>query len=191
MRSSVSTPSPPRSPGVRLYLLVEGDDHPKACTGRRLLHLGRVRGVPRIDAVRPRPIVLDPYARVPLAPSDLGLAQEAGVLAVDCSWNGLAARGSFPSAERPRGSREGARRLPLLIAANPHHYGRLGELNTVEALAAALAVFGAAEDAARLFDGFRGGDHFLEINRERLARYARAPDAVSVLEAERALFGGA
>jgi pre-rRNA-processing protein TSR3 len=139
----------------------------------------------------PRPVLLDPHAPTPLSQADRAAAEKGGLLAVDCSWNQLARRGGLP--EGTTGRRDSAlrRRLPLLLAANPQHFGRLGELNTVEALSAGLYVLGAAEHAARLLEGFRGGPAFLDINRERLDRYADASDADQVVAAERSLFGGA
>ncbi len=76
----------------------------------------------------------------------------------------------------------------MLLAANPQHYGRLAELNTVEALAAALAVLGRRAEAVELLRGFAGGPAFLEVNLARLARYAAAPTAETVTEVERASF---
>jgi pre-rRNA-processing protein TSR3 len=190
MRSSGSTRNPrPNSP-VPLYIVLAGEDHPKACTGRRLLHRGLARSVPRVRGIVPTPIVLDPYAADPLAAADHDVAIRGGLLAVDCSWNRLTERGRFPSTdptERRRGVR---RRLPILIATNPQHYGRLAQLNTVEALAAALYLVGRAGEASRLLEGFSGAASFLVVNRERLDAYALETDADGVRAAERRLFGG-
>jgi pre-rRNA-processing protein TSR3 len=65
----------------------------------------------------------------------------------------------------------------------------VNELNTVEALSAALYLLGEPERAARLLDGFRGGPVFLELNRERLDQYRTAIDGVQVRAIERKLFG--
>ena len=136
-------------------------------------------------------MTLDPYAPTPLSPADRAAAGRGGVLAIDCSWNRLAERGRFPG-ERSEGRTSGRRRrLPLLVAANPQHYGRLTQLNTAEALSAALYVLGYSKDADRLLEGFRGGSEFLGINRERLDRYAAAVDANGVLAVESELFGSA
>lgn len=188
MRSSGSTRSPsPRSP-VRLYIVLEGEDHPKACTGRRLLHR---RLATRPDGTGARPIVLDPHASRPLSPTDAALAARDGILAVDCSWNRLARRGRLP--DGPRGIDPAAphRRLPILIATNPQHFGRPTELNTVEALAAATYLLDRRDQARSLLEGFRGGLPFLDVNRERLEAYAGARDAEAVRVVERRLFGGA
>jgi len=187
MRSSASTRSPPTRPGVRLLLLLGEEDNPKACTGRKLVRRGDARAVVGPIPEGQRPVVLDPHAARPLSPSDLEAARRGGLLAVDCSWNRIAARGALP----PTITLGPRRRLPLLIAANPQHYGRVNELNTAEALAAGLYVLGDPLRAAGLLGGFRGGPVFLDVNRERLERYRTAADADAVVAAERALFGAA
>jgi len=187
MRSSRSTPNRPTSRAIPLLLLLAGEDHPKACTGRRLVHRGAARAVARIDDGPRRPVVLDPHADRPLSVEDVAAARAGGLLAVDCSWNRVASRGGLPEGE---GGRLGLRRrLPILVAANPQHYGRVNELNTVEALSAGLFLLGEPERAASLLEGFRGGGGFLALNRERLERYCTAVDAEAVRMAERELFG--
>ena len=190
MPSSGSTRNHRRSPPARLFVVLAGEDHPKACTGRRLLHRGLAREVARVEGIVPPPVVLDPYARDPLGPGDRAAVQRGGLLAVDCSWNRLTERGRFPGSEGDTPSRGIRRRLPILIATNPQHYGRPAQLNTVEALAAALFLVGRAEEATRLMAGFRGGDAFLTVNAERLKAYARESDAEGIRAAERRLFGG-
>ncbi len=191
MRSSGSTRSPPAETPLRLFVALAGEDHPKACTGRRLLAWGLARA-PRAGSDRvARPITLDPHAASPLSAEDRDRAGAAGLLAVDCSWNQLAARGRLPVYREESGRPPPRRRLPILVAANPQHYGRLTELNTVEALAAAAYLLGRPGQALRLLEGFRGGPQFLELNRDRLDAYVAAADAEAVRSVERDLFGGA
>jgi len=189
MRSSGSTRNPRADAALRLLVVLAAEDHPKACTGRRLLQWGRAVRVPREDSGSPGALILDPYAPTPLSRADTNAAAAGGLLVVDCSWNRLSSRGAFPGADpgdRPRGRR---RRLPVLIATNPQHYGRVAQLNTVEAFSAALYILGRTGEAERLLDGFSGGDQFLAVNRERLDRYRGAARPDGVEEAERALFG--
>jgi pre-rRNA-processing protein TSR3 len=155
-----------------------------------LLHRGLVREVARVEGIAPAPVVLDPYAPDPLGSADRKSVTRGGILAVDCSWNRLAERGRFPGTEAGARARGIRRRLPILIATNPQHYGHLAQLNTVEAFAAALYLVGRGEEATRLLEGFRGSDAFLAINRERLEAYAREGDADGIRAAERRLFGG-
>jgi pre-rRNA-processing protein TSR3 len=82
------------------------------------------------------------------------------------------------------------RRLPVLVAANPQHYGRLTQLTTVEAFCAALSVLGREAEAERVIEGFAGGSEFLSINRVRLDRYHAASGPDEILAAEKALFAG-
>ncbi len=166
-----------------------GDDHPRACTGARLLRFGWASEPPRRSSAGVAPIVLDPFAARPLSRVDRTVAEQGGLLAVDCSWNRLSAEGHL--APRSLGSARGGhgRRLPLLVATNPQHYGRVGELNTAEALGAALAILGHEDEGRALLDGFAGGRSFFEVNRERIRAYEEAGDPDAVLRAERTLFG--
>lgn len=190
MRSSGSTPSPRPSDPIRRFVLVLGDDHPRACTGRRLIRQGLASAFPSERTPSFPPVVLDPFASDPLSRADRPVAERGGVVAVDCSWNRISDRGGLPRLGSGRRSAGLARRLPLLVATNPQHYGRLAELNTVEALAASLCVLGRPEEGRSILEGFAGGPAFFEVNRERLRRYARAPSADAVRAAERALHAG-
>ena len=191
MRSSGSTPNRRRRSGLRLFVVLAREDHPKACTGRRLLHWGRVSEVAREDTRVRGPIVLDPYAPTPLSSEDREFARTGGLLVVDCSWNRLSDRGAFPG-EEPRGRPHARhRRLPVLIATNPQHYGRVAQLTTVEAFCAALYVLGHEREATEVIRGFAGGDEFLEVNRDRLDRYRDSEGPDGILTAERDLFGSA
>lgn len=188
MQSSGSTPSRRTRRPLARYVVVLGDDHPQACTGRRLLRQGLAVAASSGDLGRGG-VVLDPFAADPLSQEDRVPAERGGVVAIDCSWNRLSERGRWP-ARAPRGAVTGrARRLPLLIATNPQHYGRVGELNTAEALGAALYLLGRPAEAEELLDGFAGGRAFFEVNRPRLDRYRRARSSEEVRGAERALFG--
>lgn len=60
----------------------------------------------------------------------------------------------------------------------------------MEALSAALYVLGRRDEAAGLLQGFRGGEGFLEINRERLDAYAAARSPEAVRRLEHALYAG-
>ncbi len=187
MRSSAPTRNP-RPSGIPLYLVRVGDDHPKACTGRRLLARGLAVAPPSGRDRRALPILLDPHAGLPLAPCDRDRALAGGLLAVDCSWNGLYARGRFPAGSVPRAV---GRRLPWLLAANPQHFGRLSELNTVEALGAALYLLEEPERATELLRGFPGGGSWVALNERYLDAYRAAGDAEGIRAAEHRLFGPA
>ncbi len=188
MRSSGSTRSPRPDRPFRLLVVLAGEDHPKACTGRRLLRWRRAVSATGKERSDPLPIVLDPYAPTPLSALDREAAARGGLLALDCSWNRLSARGRLPALGIGRRGRAPHRRLPFLVATNPQHYGHVAQLNTVEALSAAVFLLGRAEQAERLVAGFRGEGEFLRVNRERLERYRAATTPADVRAAERSLF---
>jgi pre-rRNA-processing protein TSR3 len=187
MRSSGSTPSPSAEPGIVLWLALAREDHPKACTGRRLLHRGLVREIHPGHLPGGRPILLDPHSETPLSSADRPRARAAGVIGVDCSWNRLGARGRYPAGTDALG-RSPRRMLPFLLAGNPQHYGRLGELNTAEALGAALIVLGEEERGRALLEPFPGGTTFATLNSALLERYSGCADPDAVRSAERDFF---
>ena len=186
MRSSGSTRNRRTRRPIDRYVLVLGDDHPKACTGRRLLRQGLATSL-SARHLGHGGLVLDPFATHPLSGNDRSVAERGGLAAIDCSWNRLSERGRFPGRMESDSGRP--RRLPLLVATNPQHFGRIGELNTAEALGAALFLLGHREEAKELLAGFAGGEAFFEVNRDRLEHYRRARTPEEVLAAERALFG--
>jgi len=190
MRSSGSTPSRRSPTAVRLLVVLTGEDHPKACTGRRLLRWGRARPFSTGGPGAAEAVVLDPYAPTPLSRADADSVRRGGLLVVDCSWNRLSARGTFPGEGDRRRIGGIHRRLPVLVAANPQHYGRVTELTTVEAFCGALSVLGREIEARTVIAGFAGGDEFFEINRGRLERYRLAAGPDEIRSAERELFGG-
>ncbi|MCI4334817.1 MAG: DUF367 domain-containing protein [Thermoplasmata archaeon] len=136
---------------------------------------------------RPRggyPILLDPRAATPLSSLDRERARVDGLLAVDCSWNRIGLRGGFPAGLPGLGGQPHRRRLPFLRATNPQHFGRWAELNTAEALAAALFLLGQRDRAESLLDGFAGGPEFWRLNGSALAAFAACstPEAVRAQE---------
>ena len=190
MRSSGSTPSPPGEGALRLFLILAGEDHPKACTGRWLVRTGRVRELRHRPPYGRAPLLLDPHADRPLSRSDSELVGRVGLLGVDCSWNRLHERGGYPSEDRWLVELRQRRRLPWLLASNPQHFGRVSELNTAEAFAAAVHVLGHPQQAAHLLAGRRGGAAFFQLNGPALSAYGLSPDEETLREAERRIFGG-
>lgn len=187
MRSSGSTRNRSIDGAVRLLLVIAEEDHPKACTGRRLVRRGLARALDAQRAPRPHPLLLDPHAERPLAPDDRPAAERGGLLGVDCSWNLLGERGEYPPSSLWLRSIPGRRRLPWLLAANPQHYGRLGELNTAEAFGASLYLLGLPEEAEAILAESPGGSSFLALNQAWLDRYLSARDGDEMLAAEREL----
>ncbi len=164
------------------------EDDPRRCSGRKLIALGLAE---EFQATRRPPagtLVLDPHAPVPLCVRDRPAAEASGILVVDCSWNRLGARGGFPPGLPRPPSPALRRRLPFLLAGNPQHFGRVGELNTAEALGAAVYLTFGPEAAERFFLRLSGGRSFLDLNQERLEAYRASPGPAEVRSLEIGFF---
>ena len=187
MRSSASTRN--RSPefALELYLVFAGEDRPRPCTGRRLLRAGAVRGLGEEGSWPEGAVVLDPFSPEPLSPADRSNGRSR-LVGVDCSWNQLSARGTYPRTARRLNRLRARRRLPWLLAGNAQHYGHLGQLNTAEALAAAAYILGEVEQARYLLSASGVGVSLLELNREPLESYRQAKGRSGILDAEREFF---
>lgn len=151
-----------------LHIRYEGDDDPDKCTARRLAKFDLAE-LHRSHRATPYGVVLNPHAEQALSPAD---ATET-LVALDCSWE---------SAGEARFTLAGEHRaLPYLVAANPVNFGRPMQLTTVEAMAAALAIFGEWEHAEEVLSKFTWGHTFLEMNEEPLRRYSECADSTEVV----------
>ncbi len=164
------------------------EDDPRRCSGRKLLTLGLAEEFRASHRPPAGTVVLDPHALVPLSVRDRPAAEVSGLLVVDCSWNRLGARGTFPPGLPRPPPPAVRRRLPFLLAGNPQHFGRVGELNTAEALGAGVYLTFGPEAAERFFRRLSGGQSFLDLNRERLSAYRACPGPAEVRSREIAFF---
>lgn len=155
-----------------------GQDDPKKCTARKMVHMDLAKGVSRKFHASDSVIVLNPYATRVLSPPDLGARS---VLVVDCSWN-QAQEVFF----RKLGGKH--RRLPILLAANPTNYSKAGVLSSLEAVAATMYILGEVEEAEQYLSLYKWGQTFLTLNAEPLEDYAKARTEGGVLKAEREYF---
>ena len=136
---------------IRLVAYHAGQCDPKRCTSRRLERLGLMTFVPRPSALPRGAVFLTPEAERALSPADRPRAERRGLAIVDVSLK----RGRFPPV--PQAS---ARALPYLLAANPVNYGKPFVLSSVEALAAALVIFGRGDEARAILAKFTWGNNF-------------------------------
>jgi len=155
---------------VDLHVRYEGDDDPEKCTARQLARLGHTE-LHHSTRETPPGIVLNPFAEQALSPADR--AGNDRLVALDCSWE-TATDEAFDLAGTHRA-------LPFLVAANPINYGTPFRLNTVEALAGALAILGERAQAETILEPFSGGETFLDLNAEPLRRYADCEDSTTVV----------
>ncbi|RLE51179.1 MAG: DUF367 family protein [Candidatus Methanomethylicota archaeon] len=163
---------------VQLFVLHLHQCDPRKCTSLKLKRFGLVRLVGSPRRLPGGAIILTPFSRRVLNPSDRVTAVRRGIVAVDCSWNEIEVLRSL----RLRGF---GRRLPLLFAANPINYAKPHKLSTVEAFAAALYILGFEELADRLLSLFKWGPHFVSLNERLLSLYAKAKSESEVVDAER------
>ncbi len=160
---------------IRILAYHAGQCDPKKCTSRRLERLGLMTFVPRPGLLPRGVVLLTPNAERALSPADAPRAERHGLAVIDVSWK----RGTFPSVPHAT-----ARALPYLLAANPVNYGKPFVLSSVEALAAALVIFGREPEARIILSKFAWGDQFLALNREPLDAYARAKDSAQIVAAQ-------
>jgi len=131
--------------------------------------------VPRPSALPKGAILLTPEADRALSRADAPRAERRGLAVLDVSWK----RGEFPKVPQAT-----PRALPYLLAANPVNYGKPFVLSSVEALAAALVVFGREDEARTILAKFVWGGQFLALNREPLDAYMSAKDSTGVVAAQ-------
>ncbi|ATW89528.1 pre-rRNA-processing protein TSR3 [Halohasta litchfieldiae] len=155
-----------------LHIRYEGDDDPQKCTARKLSKFDLAE-LHRNHRATPYGIVLNPHADQALSPVDRSVASDGALVALDCSWES-AGEAQFSLAGDHRA-------LPYLVAANPVNFGRPMQLTTVEALAAALCIFGEREQAEAILSKFTWGETFLELNDEPLRRYADCEDSTEIV----------
>ena len=157
-----------------MYMMKQDD--PKKCTAAKLVHFNiadAVRRVPRNS------LVMNPYAEVSLCKSDKNLTDSITV--IDCSWERINTvfKHNFYGINR---------RLPLLLAANPTNYSKLGKLSSAEALAGALSIMGFGDLAFDVMNKFKWGHTFFELNDELLKEYASASNSLGIQRIEMEYF---
>jgi pre-rRNA-processing protein TSR3 len=145
----------------------------------KLSRHGLIRIVSQLRFLPKRAIVLNPFSETAFSPADKQRIQGHGLVALDCSWE----HAEKVLSGHVRGT---SRCLPLLVAGNPVNFGKPTKLTTVEALAAALIIAGFQEEARELLSVFKWGHTFLDLNGERLEKYATAKNSAEVVELQRA-----
>ena len=153
---------------VALHVRYEGDDDPDKCTAKKLARFD-LATLHRSDRATPYGVVLNPHAEQALSPADT----TETLVALDCSWES--------AGEKQFSLRGDHRALPYLVAANPVNFGKPFQLTTVEAIAAALCLFGERDQAEQVLSKFTWGETFLELNDEPLRRYADCADSTEVV----------
>ncbi len=129
-----------------------------------------------------RAVVLNPFSEIAFSPADRARVEEAGLVALDCSWE----HAEKVLSHHVRGT---SRCLPVLIAGNPTNYAKATKLSTAEALAGALYIAGFKDEARQLLSIFTWGHTFFELNALLLDDYAAAKDSSDVVSVMRNKLG--
>ena len=158
---------------VPLHVIHLNQDDPKKCTAKKLSSYGLVKLHEKMKYVPRRGYLLDPTAKITISPNDKKIIDlGASIVVLDCSWKKIT-----ESLGKISNSNKLERRvLPLLLAANPVSWGKIGRLSSVEALAAALIITGYWKNAETILKPFKFGRQFIELNYEPLVAYSEASD---------------
>ncbi len=170
----------PLSINISIYHANQCD--PKRCTGLKLKRRGFARVVTRTRFLPHRAIVLNPFSETAFSPADRERVAEAGLVALDCSWE----HAEKVLSHHVRGT---SRCLPILLAGNPTNYAKATKLSTAEALAGALYIAGFKDEAKQMLAIFTWGHTFFELNAMLLDDYAAAKDSTEVVEVMRTKLG--
>lgn len=154
---------------IKIYVITYRHDDPDRCTALKMVRLGYAR---RLGSARDLPkhcLVLNPLSSKVLTPADRSLAEKYGIAVIDVSWNlGLNLLKDLVSNYRFNN-----RVLPLLFAGNPVNYGKATKLSSLEAIAAALYIFGYVDKALELLSIYKWGETFYNLNKELLDSYMK------------------
>ncbi|AKA75075.1 DUF367 family protein [Saccharolobus solfataricus] len=144
---------------MKVYIIDYHKDDPKRCTGKKLVKL-KIAEFTRVG----KGVVLDPFAQITLSNKDKDIVRRIGITIVDTSWNNT----SQSEFKNIRGEH---RRIPILFAGNPIHYGIAYKLSSIEALIATLYIVDEVEEAIKLSNVVKWGHTFIELNKELLEAY--------------------
>ena len=163
---------------VRIYVYEMHQDDPKKCTSAKMCRMRLATPIYRLTSIHPKMVVLDPTSTKIFTPEE---DVSYGIVIIDCSWQKV----DEVFLQKIRGKRV---RLPLLIAANPVHYGHIGVLSSVEAAAAALYLVSQKEQAKEMLRIYKWGPNFLVLNKDLLDAYLEAGCEEGILEVEKRVF---
>lgn len=161
---------------IKLIVYHTDEDDPKKCSAKKLHRLGFAKLEKNMRKIPKHTVLLNPFAEKSLSREDLSVAEENGILAVDCSWKH--AEAVFQNLKQIHISRA----LPFVVAANPLNYGKPFKLTTLEAFAAALYILGKIDHSREILNIYKWGPHFLELNKQPLEDYRKAENSAEVIQ---------
>ena len=164
-------------PHIPLHIYHANDDEPKKCSAKKLYRFKHADLQTIITKLPKNCILLNPLAHQSISQEDLPIAQQHGILAVDCSWKHV--DNAFTTLDKYNHSRS----LPYLLAANPINYGKPWKLSTIEAFTAALYILGATKQATQLTQLYKWAPQFIILNKQPLEDYRKAQNSTQIIKA--------
>lgn len=153
------------------------EDDPKKCSAKKLHRFNFARLEKNLKKIPRHAILLSPFAEKSISIEDLSVAEEVGILALDCSWENAEQR--FQDLSKSYVPRA----IPFVVAVNPVNYGKPFKLTTLEAFAASLYILGQVDYALEILKIYNWGPNFLELNKQPLEDYRKAKNSTEVIEA--------
>jgi pre-rRNA-processing protein TSR3 len=145
--------------------------NPKVCTAVRIVRFNKAKEI-KINQINSNPL-----SEIALSLADQKKVLSHGLVGVDCSWNDI-------NGGKKVFAKGTERALPFLIASNPINYGIPSKLSTIEALAAALYILGAKEQALDMLSLVNWGNEFLKINSKFLDEYSQLESSTEVVKCQ-------
>jgi pre-rRNA-processing protein TSR3 len=165
---------------IFVYLLKQDD--PKKCTSARLIKFKMAKAFYKESQIKRNMVVLNPFSKNILLNSDKDLILKYGVVAIDCSWK------KSTSSFYKKNLIGQDRRLPLLLAANPINYGKIGKLSSAEALYSTLFITNFKSQATKILSIFKWGKSFATLNASPLNEYRFAKNYEEITKIEKEFF---
>jgi pre-rRNA-processing protein TSR3 len=161
---------------IKLIVYHANEDDPKKCTAKKMQRLGFATLYNSPRKIPQQMVLLNPFSKKSISMEDIEMCEKHGLLAVDCSWKH--AEEIFSKFHENMINRS----LPFLIAVNPVNYGKVLQLSTLEALAAALTILNHQEQANQILQIYKWSPHFLTMNKEPLNAYQQAKNSKEIIE---------
>ncbi|ARM75870.1 DUF367 family protein [Acidianus manzaensis] len=159
---------------MQIYVIELGQDDPKKCTSRKMVHFGYAR-----FTVKPKGIILNPLSRILLSDEDKYLVDRIGLTVIDSSWK------KSDTNFFQKFNDKNARRLPFLLAGNPTNYAKPFMLSSLEAVAASLYILEYTDLAIKILSLYKWGNTFYQLNLDLLESYkGKSREEIEKIEKE-------
>ena len=160
---------------MKLFVYYANEDDPRKCSAKKMAKFGFVKLENNIRKMPKDCVLLNPSAKKSLSREDQFVAENNGIIAVDCSWKNI--DNSFEYLKHKNHSRA----LPFVVAANPVNYGKPFKLSTIEAFATALYILDDVSLARKILNLYKWGPHFLILNKQPLEDYRNAKNSMEII----------